>query len=483
MCRSPLTSMSERTPLTLRALAAAAGGELRGDPEAWNVPVRNVVIDNREVEPGSLFVAVRGERFDGHDFAQGAAQAGAAGAVLSKEMDIGIPYVLVPDTVHALQAAARIHHDFYAPRTVAVTGSAGKTTTKEMISCVLSRQWTTASTKGNLNNQTGVPLTLFTIGPETEAAVVEMGMNHAGEIDRIAYAANPDVGIITNVGTAHIEYLGSREGILAAKCELLPHVAPDGRIFVNGDDDLLRTVSDPRVRTFGLDEACDVRAADIRSSGLEGTTFTLVWDGGQVEIRIPAPGDYMVYSALAAAACGLHYGMDPGDIAEGVFAYRPAGSRMRVLEGTYTVIDDTYNANPPAMVAALDVLAKAPGERVAILGEMRELGEQSAALHQEVLSYAATLPLRRILTVGEAYGNSNGDERIAHFATQDALLAVLGEFVQPGDTILVKGSRGVRMEQTVECLQGTGQGRAAPLASSAGKQSDRLEKPKEECNV
>lgn len=447
--------MSERVPLTLRALAQACEGELHADDDICDMPLTHVVIDDREARPGSLFVAVRGERFDGHDYIARAAAAGAAAAVSDRPLQENIPYVLVHDTVSALQAAARLHHDFFAPRTVAVTGSAGKTTTKEMICSVLSQVWDTNATKGNLNNQTGVPLTLFGIGPATQAAVVEMGMNHAGEISRVAYAANPDVGVITNIGTAHIEYLGSREGILAAKTELLAHVKEDGRILLNGDDELLRTVSDPRAVFFGLGEQCDVRAEDIRERGLEGVDFRLVWTGGSVDVSVPAPGRHMVYNALAAAACGLCMGMDPSDIVRGIAAYTPAGSRMRVTDGILTVIDDTYNANAPAMKAALDVLSAAEGRRVAVLGEMRELGSRARELHREVLEYALSLPIDTVAAVGAAYDAAAaiGGGRVAYFESQEELFSVLEDLVHPQDTVLVKGSRGMHMEKTVEYLK------------------------------
>lgn len=459
-------SEKDNKPLTLRTLAESCGGQvIAATDEQADQVISHVVIDDRAVREGSLFVPIRGERFDGHDFIDRAWSAGAR-AVVSEHalLNHSGPCVLVPDSLAALQAAAQLHHDWYSPVTVAVTGSAGKTTTKEMIACVLSRRFETLRTEGNLNNQTGVPLTLFQIGDSTEAAVVEMGMNHPGEIDRIAKAANPDIGVITNVGTAHIEYLGSREGILAAKCELLSHVKPDGLVLLNGDDDMLQTVDDPRMRTFGETASCDYRAVNVTERGLSGTDFTLEWDGGSFDIQIPSPGRYMVYAALAAAACGLYLGMEPQEIAAGIADYVPAGSRMRVLSGIYTVIDDTYNANAPAMKAALDVLAASPGRKVAVLGEMRELGEQSERLHSEVLEHACSLPVDKILAVGSAYGlegpAEEKDGRVLRFASQDALFGVLSDIVQPGDTILVKGSRGAQMERTVGRLVGEDAGTA-----------------------
>lgn len=446
--------MSDDKPLTLRTLAEACSGEARASDCDLDIEITHVAIDDRQVRAGSLFVPIRGERFDGHDFIDRAFSNGAAFAVSEKELSSEHPYVLVRDTLDALQQAARLHHDFYHPFTVAVTGSAGKTTTKEMIAAVLARSFSTIRTEGNLNNQTGVPLTLFQIGPDTQAAVVEMGMNHFGEIDRIAKAAHPDVGVITNIGTAHIEYLGSREGILKAKSELLAHVTPEGRVFVNGDDDLLAGLAakNDRILTFGLGENCDLRAENVMDFGLEGTKCRICGLGEEFEVSIPAPGWYMVYAALAAACCGLRAGIAPRDIAEGIAAYVPAGSRMRIIRKRYTIIDDTYNANAPAMKAALDVLASSAGRKTAVLGEMRELGEASGALHAEVVRYAQELPLAHILLVGQEYENAMRDERTAWYPTQDALFAELESIVHTGDTILVKGSRGMHMEDTVEFL-------------------------------
>ena len=421
--------------------------------------IQRAAIDNRRIEPGDLFIPIRGERFDGHQFIEAALQAGAAAFVADHPVSTSAPWIQVDDTVAALQAAARVHRDAMGPLTTAVTGSAGKTTTKEMIYAVFSRRFRTICTSGNLNNQTGVPLTLFTIRPDTQAAVVEMGMNHVGEIDRIAAAASPDIGVITNIGTAHIEYLGSRQNILAAKCEMLRHVRDGGRVFVNGDDDLLREAArTEKLSTYGIEAGNALRAVNIQERGLYGTDLTVTDGTLRFAVHIPAPGRYMVYAALAAAACGLEAGLSPDEISEGIASYRPAGSRMRVVHKGITILDDTYNANAPAMKAALDVLALADGPKVAVLGEMRELGEASAELHREVVSYAASLPVRLILTVGAGYDSrmQTDDSRILWFPTQEQLLEQIDALVRPGDTILVKASRGMHMEDTVQHLERSG---------------------------
>lgn len=444
-----------KAALTLRMIAEACGGEAHGSEDQLDQPIAHVVIDDRKAAEGDLFIPIRGERFDGHDFIGRACEARAFAFISEREIDgAAVPWIHVQDSARALQETARLQRVLCDPLTVAVTGSAGKTTTKEMIGAVLEKRFRTVRTEGNLNNQTGVPLTLLRIGHDTEAAVVEMGMNHAGEIDRIAYAASPDIGVITNIGTAHIEHLGTREGILAAKCELLDHVRPGGRVFVNGDDDLLAEAARSRgLTTFGFNEENDIRAVRVSDKGLEGSEFDVETDDISFHVRIPAPGRYMVYAALAAAACGLEAGLTPEEIAGGIASYRPIGSRMRIVHGDFTVIDDTYNANAPAMKAALDVLAAASGPLIAVLGEMRELGDASASLHREVAEYAAALPLKYVVTVGEAYkGNVPDDERVLWFATQDDLLANIDTLVQPGDTVLVKASRGMHMENTVQHL-------------------------------
>lgn len=440
-------------------VAAVTQGELRGEAGA----IKDVVIDDREVTGGSLYVPIIGERLDGHAFIDRAFDRGAALTLSDRDLETDHPYVLVPDTLTALQQLAAFWMAHYQPFTVAVTGSVGKTSTKELVASVLSQGLTTKKTQGNLNNQTGVPKTVFGIGPDTQAAVIEMGMNHAGEIDRIARIAAPDVGIITNIGTAHIEHLGSQEGIFAAKSELVDHVKPQGLLLVNGDDPYLprlRSREDlkGRVLLFGFSPAYDVYADEILDRGLEGSEATLhLQDGATVRAVIPAPGRYMIAGALAAAAAGAAAGLGTEQIARGIAAYRPAGARMRIAGGNnLRILDDTYNANAPAMIEALRILSGVSGRSVAILGDMLELGPESGRLHREVGQAARAFGIDALYTVGpqaRAIREGAGDLPGRAYETQEELLDDLSTLIRSGDTVLVKASRGMHLEKTVAALE------------------------------
>lgn len=441
--------------LTPKHIAEITGGELTG--AADGIKITDIVIDDREAGAGSLYVPIIGERFDGHAFIERAVHKGVPLVLSDRELAVSAPYIRVADTLEALQLLAAAWKAHYHPFTVAVTGSVGKTTTKEMIAQVLAQGLETHYTRGNLNNQTGVPKTVFAIGPETQAAVIEMGMNHAGEIDRIARIAAPDVGVITNIGTAHIEYLGSQDGIFKAKTELLPHMQPDGCALVNGDDPYLAGLKKtfPRTLLFGLAPGCDVRAESIEEKGLDGTDLHItLQDGAGMKVHIPAPGHYMIYAALAAAACGLQAGLVPEQIREGIASYTPAGSRMRITAaGSIRILDDTYNANAPAMKEALRVLASVPGRKIAILGDMRELGKESERLHREVGKEAGRLHTDVVIAVGEEARYIAQETQGHWFGTQEELREELPGLLRPGDTVLVKGSRGMQLEKTVEAIQ------------------------------
>lgn len=457
-------------PLAVGGIIEAAQGVLMGDAEKAPDTISDVIIDSRAAKPGSLYIPIIGERFDGHSFI-GNARAQGAGLVLSdRELDGDDPYVLVHDTLDALQAVARLHRQRFSPFVVAVTGSAGKTTTKEMTALVLSSQYETVKTEGNLNNQTGVPQMLFSLDGGTQAAVFEMGMNHAGEISRLAGMVLPSVLIVTNIGTAHIEYLGSREGILSAKLEAVPFVQAGGTLILNGDDELLACEA-PSLKAgdslhailFGMGNGCDVRAVDVRSHGLEGTSFrveaAIAGKACSFHVRLGCPGEYLVYSALSAAAAGLVAHVPVEKIAQALAQYQPVGSRMRIVHhGGLTVLDDTYNANLPATQAALSVLAQAEGAKIAILGEMRELGEQSESLHEQAVESALESGARMVACVGPLYKEACAKAwrrgPVLWFETQDELLEVLDAQLDTGDTVLVKGSRGMHMERTVRHLAG-----------------------------
>jgi len=305
-----------------------------------------------------------------------------------------------------------------------------------------------------------VPQTLLALSEEDEIGVIEMGMNHFGEIRALSRMAQPDVCVITNIGEAHIEYLGSREGILQAKTEMLEYMKPDGKIIVNGDDDMLIKLKQSRsdVITYGLGEHCDFRAADIIDKGLAGMEFTVIAPGVSRRVFVPVPGAHMVYNALAAVCVGRCFGLAMSDISDGISAYRPIKGRMDIRIGKrLTVVDDTYNANPQSMRAAIDAVSIASGRRVLILGNMFELGENQVQYHRELGEYAAKSGAGLIIGIGEngsdikAGADASGGTALS-FETQDELLVRLPELLKAGDTILVKGSRGMHLEKTADAV-------------------------------
>lgn len=437
-------------------IVAASGGAYFGDPALLNQAAAGVVINSELAQPGSLFVAIIGEKHDGHTFISAARGKGASLVVTDRALDEE-PYLLVPDTLRAMHAIAKAYRDKFTIPVIGLTGSAGKTSTKDIVAAALSAKFNVMKTQGNLNNETGAALTIFSLEEAHEVAVVEMGTNHFGEIGRIASFVQPDYCLFTNIGLAHIENFGTREGIFKGKTEMLPFMRAGGRVIANGDDDLLCTI--PGALLYGLGENCAVRGTEIEDLILRGMNFTARYQGNSCRMHVPSLGVHSVYNALAAVSVGLLLDMSLSEIAAGIETYKPLIGRMNVhaLEAI-TVIDDTYNANPTSTKASLDVLKMCSGRRVAILGDMRELGEAAPQMHEDVGRYAASLGIERILCVGaESKRMFLGAEavapgRAAYFATQDALIPALPKLVDTGDVILVKASRGMKMEQTVERL-------------------------------
>ena len=437
-------------------IVSACGGAYHGDPALLHEAVSGIVINSELATRGSLFIAIRGEKHDGHTFIPAAREKGASLVLCDRALERE-PYLLVPDTLKAMHAIAKCYREKFTIPVIGLTGSAGKTSTKDIVAAALSQKFNVMKTQGNLNNETGAALTIFTLEEAHEAAVVEMGTNHFDEIGRIAAFVQPDYCLFTNIGLAHIENFGTREGIFQGKTEMLPHMRPNGRIIANGDDDMLRGISGALL--YGLSEDCAVRGTQVEDLILRGMRFTANYKGTQCRMHVPALGVHSVYNALAAVSCGLLLGMELCQIAAGIETYRPLHGRMNVHElPRYTVIDDTYNANPTSMKASLDVLARCSGRRVAILGDMRELGVAAPQMHGDIGRYAASLGIERILCVGrESLSMFSGAEsaaphRAQYFETQDALLSSLPQLVWEGDVILVKASRGMYLEQTVELL-------------------------------
>jgi UDP-N-acetylmuramoyl-tripeptide--D-alanyl-D-alanine ligase len=422
-----------------------------------------VTTDTRQLAPGDLFVALKGERFDGHDFIEPARKAGAAGALVSEPQPSNLPQVVVRDTLAGLQDyAISWRGDFHVPL-VAVTGSNGKTTVKQMLSAIVARRGPVLATAGNLNNHIGVPLTLLSLREEHKTGVIEMGANHFGEIARLAEIARPDVGVVNNAGDAHLEGFGSREGVAKAKGELF-EALEHGVSVINLDDDyapLWRDLAPGDVISFGLAEEADVRAVHPRPDPPEapaGMEFELRTPEGRQGVRLPLPGLHNVRNALAAAACAVALGMDARDIAAGLLNVRPVAGRLawRKAAGGARLLDDTYNANPTSLRAGLELLAAVQARRWLVLGDMGELGRGSEQMHHAAGEEARTLGIERLYAVGPlareaARGFGPG---AVHFEDVAALIAEVRERLKPDVAVLVKGSRSARMERVVAGLTG-----------------------------
>ncbi|WP_308541437.1 UDP-N-acetylmuramoyl-tripeptide--D-alanyl-D-alanine ligase [uncultured Oscillibacter sp.] len=452
-------------PMTVQEITAAVSG-IWWNPSPDVPEVTCVCTDSRKITPGCLFLPWVGEKFDGHDFIDTALAAGAAGclcAKLPRDLRPDKFYIKVDDTRLALRALASAYRDKFRIPFVQITGSVGKTTTKEIVASTLGAKFRVLKTPENYNNDIGTPLTLLGLGPEHQAAVIETGMNHFGEIEYLGAMVRPDVAVISNIGDAHIEFLGSREGILRAKCEIFQHLRSGGLAVLNGDDALLNTVEagDFRIVRCGQSAHCDVRITEIADHGVEGITCTVVTARDSYALSIPSPGAYMAYSASIAVAVGEELGLSREEIIRGVGQYEPAGSRMRVIrlpEGRM-ILDDCYNANPQSVTAALEVLAKTDCDRkVAVLGDMGELGDLTEQAHYNMGALAAMLGVDFVVAIGTkaakiADGTAQSGGEVLHFATKEEALSELREQLGPNTAMLVKASHSMHFGALVEELR------------------------------
>ena len=453
--------------LTLRQLLEAVNGTLLGDFDDLDAQAVQVSTDSRNITPGCLFIPLEGERFDGHSFIQAALEAGAAGCLTARERESYLPgrfYIKVRSTQRALWELARYYKKLFPIPFIAVTGSVGKTTTKDMTAAVLGARFCVHKTEGNFNNDIGVPLTLLRLEAQHEVCVVELGMDHAGEIDNLARLVEPDMALITNIGDAHIENLGSRENIFKAKCEIFPHLKRDGLAVLNGDDPLLASLEGTlaqRTVFVGEGEGLDYTARDLSSDGAGHLFCRVKTPRSQFEANIPALGSHMIYPTLMAAAVAEALGMAPDEIIRGIGAFLPTKMRMNIVrcKGDIVILNDAYNANPQSMRAAAAVLGDAQGRRkVAVVGDMKELGPGSEQFHRAVGGYFAQAGADRLIAVGDlarfmaegakAAGLSQSD----YFSTLDAAKNALSRELRAGATILVKASRSMAFEKIVDYL-------------------------------
>ncbi len=458
---------------------------LAGDPSpSTKRRIRQISTDSRSIRKGDLFVALQGERFDGHEFVPAALAQGAAGAIVHDQYRLpqskgkkgastgrGEPFLFgVRDPLFAYQQLATHHRSRFDIPVVAITGSNGKTTTKEMVASVLAQRWRTLKTEGNFNNRIGVPHTLFRLSARHQAAVIEMGVDQQGQTTRLCEIARPTIGVITNIGPDHLEFFGSMEGSAQAKAELLDLLPPHGTAILNADDpyfDYLASRAQCRVVSFGIADRADVRAADVSSAASKGTSFRLFLPGKSryTVVSIKVHGLHNVTNALAAAAVGFALNFSGDAIAQGLLRFRPAAMRSQIVahHGVH-IINDCYNANPASMKAAVQVLAQwSPArERVAVLGDMLELGRETQRLHRQVGQFLAPLNLSRLVACGSlgqeiAEGARQAgmpDSSIVEVPDASAAAEVLRKMVRQGDVVLVKASRGMKMEQIVQALTG-----------------------------
>lgn len=448
--------------MSLREIAAACGGQYCGDAKMLDLEVTSVTIDSRKAVEGCLFIPIRGARVDGHTFIPQVMEKGALCTLSEEVLSVSHPYILVESCQQALKDLAEHYRKALDIKVVGVTGSVGKTSTKEMIASVLSQKYSVLKTAGNFNNEIGLPLTIFNIREEHQIAVLEMGISDFGEMSRLARMARPDVCVITNIGLCHLENLGDRDGILKAKTEMFAYRNPGATIVLNGEDDKLQTVKDwegCEPIYFGLSSKYNAYADEIQSLSLKGISCNLHLGEETLSVVIPIPGKHMVYNALAGALVGRQLGLTLAEIKAGIESLVPVTGRNNLIETEkLLIIDDCYNANPVSMRASLDVLASADSRKIAVLGDMFELGENEKRLHYEVGAHAANNRIDLIVCIGNlsnetARGAMEALGNVLHFDTKADFLARAREILQQGDTVLIKASHGMEFPEIVEKLK------------------------------
>lgn len=453
--------------ISAQQIAKASGGTLvRAGSREYITGVRH---DSREVGPGEMFVAVKGENQDGHKYIPQVIEKGCAALLVSDEEAVpkgaDVSVIAVSDTIEAMGKLAAWYLDSLHILRAAVTGSVGKTSTRDMIYYVLNEKYHCGRNLKNYNNNIGIPLSVFRFDEDLEAAVLEMGMDAFGEIEYLSGIVRPQIGVITNIGIAHMEKLGSREGIFRAKMEITKNILPakeGGTLVFAGDGEFLtkeRTAGDYKQIEVGEGPQADYRISDIVDRGIEGISFTLIYEeDGQTKetaIELPAAGAHNAVNAGVALAVGRALGVSIERGAAGLKKVELTGSRLRRLEGeTIQIIDDTYNANPASMMSALDVLARSKaGRRVAVLGDMFELGPEEAQLHRQVGEHAAAVGTDVLITIGALAEHIAEGGNGTHFPDKESFLRVMDEYIMPGDLVLVKASRGMHLEEVVEALK------------------------------
>ncbi|MBE6853102.1 MAG: UDP-N-acetylmuramoyl-tripeptide--D-alanyl-D-alanine ligase [Ruminococcus sp.] len=447
--------------MTLREAADACKGRLFAPEGSEGLKITDISIDSRTIEKGFLYIPIKGQRFDGHDFISSVFEKGAV-CTLTEHYDenLAFPQIVVDSTSAALRDIAEYYRSLFKNLTViGVSGSSGKTSTKEMICSVLSEHFNVLKTEGNLNNEIGVPKTIFRINEEHNVAVIEMGINHFGEMTRLAKMVRPDIAVITNIGTAHLEFLESRDGILRAKTEMFSYLSEKGTAVLNGDDDKLSTVNSVKTSFFGLENG-SCRAENIVQNGIDGTSFTLICDEEKFDAFVPALGNHMILNALAAFRISRLLSMPAEKALNGIRNFRNIDGRFNVIKtGYFTLINDCYNANPDSVKASLSVIGSLSGKKAAVLADMKELGDTSEKMHREIGAYASEV-LDTLICIGtdakyimEEARIKNPSVNAVYFENNEAAKAEILNYLEKSDTVLIKGSHSMNLSEITSFLK------------------------------
>lgn len=451
--------------LTVEELIKATNGEYHGDSELLSRQITGVSKDSREIEEGYLYIPFIGERADGHAFIAQVFEKKALITLSVRDLQLDVPYIKVESTEQALKDIAAYYRSKLTTKIVGIVGSVGKTSTKEMVAAVLSKKYRVTKTKGNFNNEIGLPLTILDIRGEHEVAVVEMGISGFDEMTRLAKIARPDAVVMTNIGDCHLENLHDRAGVLKAKSEVIPFIRDGGFLVINNDDEYLKTIREDRIKVirYAIDncEGALTTAETIESTGTEAIAATLSINGDKCRVTIPMAGIHNVYNAMAAASVGYMMGMDVESIQKGIESVEVLSGRNNRLElGGITIFDDCYNANPMSMKAAISVLSNAKGRKIAVLGDMGELGPTEEELHYSVGEAAGNAGLDLIVLSGnlsrkiaEGALTVNPMQTVMHFDDVEEMKSALLDIIEKGDTILIKASHFMKYDTVVEELK------------------------------
>ena len=444
--------------ISVKQAAEIVGGRLSGSGDA-ECELTGLVIDSRNVQPGFAFAAMVGGHADGHDYVNKAFELGALCCIVERDIpDVPGCLIVVDSTAKAMARLAEAYRKTLDIPVIGITGSVGKTTAKEMISAVLSQRFKVLKTATNFNNELGVPLTIFRIEPEHEAAVIEMGISEFSEMSRLAKMVRPTDAVYTLIGNAHLDRLHDRPGVFRAKTEMLEYMPDDGTVFLNADDDLLSTCDCRQNRVlYGLGENAEVRAENIKYESAVMQSCDIVSGLRRIHVSIPAYGRHMVYAALEGAAVGMKFGLSDDEIIRGIASYETVERRANVIDTGYiTIIDDCYNANPDSVKCAIDSMCASEGRRVCVLGDMLEMGTARAERHADIGRYAVSHGVELMLCVGEMSENTAraaNSITALHFDSNAQLIAALPKLIEKGDTVLVKASHSMKLEEVSEALK------------------------------